>query len=63
MPLGAANGLAAGHTRNNVRGHWKWALEGVSWGLRSMCRSGAPTAMQPMWTPDTHAFVSEPARR
>ena len=40
-----------------------WALEGVSWGLRNMWQGGAPAAMQPMRTPDTHVSVPEPARR
>ena len=56
MPSGAATGLAMSHTRNRVRGHWK-ALHGGG----GTC--DAPAAMQPMWTPDTHASVQEPARR
>ena len=58
MPSGAANGLATGHTHQSL-----WALEGASWGLRNMWQRGAPAAKQPMWTPDTHASVPEPASK
>ena len=40
-----------------------WALDDASWGFRNMWQRGAPAAMQPMWTPDTHASFPEPARR
>ena len=58
-PSGAANGLATGHTRNKVRGHWK-AFHGHC----GTCSSEVSLLRCSRCIhPTRHASVPEPARR